>query len=87
MSDDVTVQFDDNPADQATLLLAAAEELDLGAGVVKTADGAFVVPEEVRDRAFKKDEPEPEPEPEPEKPQYKYPAKRATKKAATKKVE
>lgn len=58
MSDDVIeVPFDDNPSDQATLLLAAAEDLGLDAGVVGTREGSFVVPSEVHDQAFGKNEP------------------------------
>ena len=66
---DVEVPFDDNTTDNAVLLLAAAEELGLGAGVVTTTEGSFVVPQEVHDKAFRK--------PEPEK---KAPAKKAAKK-------
>jgi hypothetical protein len=50
---DVIVPFDDDVSDKAVLLLAAAEELGLGARVVKTNEGAFVVPPEVYDRAFR----------------------------------
>jgi len=71
MSDEVEVPFGDNPSDQATLLLAAAEELGLGTAVVKTAEGAFLVPQEVHDKAFA------EPEPKP--------AKKTTKKSTTRK--
>lgn len=92
MSGDVTVPFDENQQDNAVLLLAAAEELGLGPGAVRTSEGAFVVPEEVRDKAFAKEEepepessvtePEPEPDPEPpaKKPTKKAPAKKAAKK-------
>lgn len=55
---DVTIPFDGDSSDTAVLLLAAAEELNLGAGVVKTTEGAFVVPQEVHDRAFGSPEPE-----------------------------
>jgi hypothetical protein len=73
MTDDVTVPFDDKTSDNAVLLLAAAEELGLDAGVVKTSEGAFVVPQEVHDKAFGKEE-------------KKAPAKKtATKKTAAKK--
>lgn len=53
MSDDdlVEVPFD-KTSEQAILLLAAAEELGLGARVVKTTAGAFLVPQEVKDKAF-----------------------------------
>ena len=54
MSDAVEVPFDDNPTDQAVLLLAAAEELDLDQSVVATGEGMFVVPQEVHDKAFGK---------------------------------
>lgn len=52
MTDTATVPFDEKASDNAVLLLAAAEELGLGAGAVKTAEGSFVVPQEVYDRAF-----------------------------------
>jgi hypothetical protein len=67
----VEIQFDENVSDTAVLLLAAAEELGLGPEAVKTAEGAFVVPKEVAEKAFA-------PAPE-EKP------RRAPKKAAAKK--
>jgi len=76
MADDrIEVPFDNNPSDQATLLLAAAEELGLGSRVVGTREGVFVVPQEVADKAFAAPEPE---EPQPTK-------KAATKRTATKK--
>lgn len=53
MIDEVTVPFDDNSTDNAVLLLAAAEELGLGAQAVKTNEGAFMVSQEVYDRAFR----------------------------------
>jgi len=52
---DVEVPFNGDAADNAVLLLAAAEELGLGARAVKTTAGAFVVPQEVHDRAFGKE--------------------------------
>jgi hypothetical protein len=52
VSDDVTIPFGSNPSDQAVLLLAAAEELDLDPGVVRTSEGAFVAPSAVNDKAF-----------------------------------
>lgn len=52
MSDEVDVPFDDKPGDQATLLLAAAEELKLDQSVVKTYEGGFLVPKEVHDKAY-----------------------------------
>lgn len=58
---DVQVLFDDNQTENAVLLLAAAEELGLGAGAVRTVEGAFLVPEEVRDKAFEKPEEKPAP--------------------------
>lgn len=47
----VEIPFGDDTADTATLLLAAAEDLDLDPGVVGTVTGAFVVPKEVADKA------------------------------------
>lgn len=68
---EVSVPFGDSPADTATLLLAAAEELGLDAGVVKTTGRReFSVPSEVHDQAFG---------------ERKKPAKRTAKKAAAKK--
>lgn len=55
----VEIPFDENAADNAVLLLAAAEELELGADAVKTTAGAFIVSEEVRDRAFAEPEEKP----------------------------
>jgi len=52
MSDEVDVPFDDNPSDQAVLLLAAAEDLGLDPDVVRTSEGGFVAPKEVHDKAF-----------------------------------
>ena len=52
MSEQVEVPFDDKSADNATLLLAAAEDLGLDAEVVRTTAGSFVVPQEVHDKAF-----------------------------------
>lgn len=49
---DVEVPFGDDPGETATLLLAAAEDLELPAGAVRTTgDGLFVVPAEVADKA------------------------------------
>jgi len=70
MTEYVTVPYDDNSTDNAVLLLAAAEELGLGSDAVKTTEGAFLVPKEVRDRAFRQEE--------------KKPAKKATKRATKK---
>jgi hypothetical protein len=79
---EVKVPFDANPTDQAVLLLAAAEELDLGPSAVKTSEGAFIVPEEVHQRAFppeKKEEEAPQQEQAPPPPK-KAPAKKSAKK-------
>jgi hypothetical protein len=46
------VPFDKKPSDQATLLLAAAEELGLDPSVVQTYEGGFLVPQEVYDTAY-----------------------------------
>lgn len=77
MADDVKVPIN---RDNAILLLAAARELGLDSGVVRTAptEGEFTVPQEVADKAgFGKDD----------KAQSKAPAKKtAAKKTATKKV-
>jgi hypothetical protein len=91
---DVEVPFD-NPGDQAVLLLAAAEELDLGAGAVKTSEGKFIVPEEVYQRAFPEKQEAPERKAEPEQPrppeqprspeQTRPPKKAPAKKSAKKK--
>jgi hypothetical protein len=63
---DVEVPFDDKTSDNAVLLLAAAEELGLGPEAVKTNEGAFIVPQEVADKAFRKE------------PDKKAPTKKAT---------
>jgi hypothetical protein len=68
---EITVPFNENPSDQAVLLLAAAEELELGSAAVKTSEGSFIVPQEVYDRAFGEES--------------KAPAKKATKRSATRK--
>jgi len=62
MSDEtVEVLFGDNPSDEATLLLAAAEELDLPQHVVTIKDGnIWVVPPEVAELAFSETEAEQE---------------------------
>lgn len=52
MSDEVIIPFDQKVNDNAVLLLAAAEELGLPADVVRTTEGAFVVSQEVYDKAF-----------------------------------
>lgn len=51
MSENVKVPFGGKASDNATLLLSAAEELDLDQSVVRTTSGAFVVPKEVADKA------------------------------------
>jgi len=78
MADDVEVPFNDNPSDQAVLLLAAAEELGHGPAVVKTGNGTFIVPQDVHDKAFGDDSSVTEEEPKPTK-------KAATKRTAAKK--
>lgn len=50
----VEVDFDDDPGKQATLLLAAAEDLGLDPSEVRTSGGGFVVSQEVHDKAFGK---------------------------------
>ncbi len=52
MSEYVEVPFEGKAEVKATLLLAAAEELGLGQGVVQTRTGAFYVPAEVNEKAF-----------------------------------
>lgn len=60
MTDEMTkVPFEGKASDKATLLLAAAQEMDLPADVVKVTDGAFVVPSEVANKAFGSDEKKP----------------------------
>lgn len=49
---DIKVPFEGEASDRAVLLLAAAEELNLPASVVRTSLGGFLVPEEVEDKAF-----------------------------------
>lgn len=50
----VEVDFDDDPGKQATLLLAAAEDLGLDPGEVRTTGGGFLVSQELHDKAFGK---------------------------------
>lgn len=63
MSDnpEVYVSYGDNASDTATLLLAAAEELDQPAGVVRTSGWDwFIVPKDVAEQAdvdYSDDEP------------------------------
>ena len=54
MSETVHVPFEGNAREKAILLLAAAEGLGLGKGVVRTSRTAFVVPSEVNEKAFGK---------------------------------
>lgn len=69
MSDIVEVPFGDDPSKTATLLLAAAADLDMDAGVVGTSsDQTFKVPTEVAEKAgvsTGNDEPEPQAPTEP----------------------
>lgn len=75
---DVEIPFGENNRDTAVLLLAAADDLGLDRSVVRTKNGAFVVPEEVNEQAFGKQKTEPA---------KKAPAKKAaTKKTAAKKA-
>lgn len=52
VSERVEVPFGDNASETATLLLAAAEELGLDQRVVGTSESGFLVPGEVKDKAF-----------------------------------
>jgi hypothetical protein len=56
MDETVEIPFD-NPREQAILLLAAAEDLELDPGVVLTTEGAFVVPAAVAEKAYPKKRP------------------------------
>lgn len=47
----VEIPFDDDPSKQATLLLAAAEDLDLDQSEVRTTGGGFLVSEEIANKA------------------------------------
>lgn len=61
MDETVEVPFDDNPSDQATLLLAAAEELDYPIQVVTVMNGdTWVVPADVAELAFSESDTEQE---------------------------
>ena len=85
----VHITFGPDFRDHAVLLLAAAEELELGPSVVATTDHGFSVPAEVAKKAgVKPDGDESEPEPEKPKPAKKAAAKKATtpRKAAAKKT-
>lgn len=81
MSEYIEVPFEGKASEKATLLLAAAEELGLGAGVVRTVTGGFSVPVEVEKQAFTPREVSTG-NSEEEKP-----AKRAAKKSTTKKAQ
>ena len=67
MSAEVEVPFGDSPSEVATLLLAAAEEMDgWDQSDVRTTSGAFLVPRDIADQAgveYQHDEVEQEPEP------------------------
>lgn len=85
---DTEVPFGDDISDQAVLLLAAAQELDLPAEVVRTGSAVFIAPDEVVERAFgNRDK---APQKKAESPRLhtvkSEPAKRATKKAPAKKA-
>lgn len=76
MSEKVKVPFNGKASENAVLLLAAAEQLDLDPSVVETTSGAYLVPQEVKDKAFEEKKSE----------DTKAPAKKAAaKKAAPKK--
>jgi hypothetical protein len=49
--DEVFVEYGDSAGDTATLLLAAAEELELDVGVVRSVEGGFMAPQEVAEQA------------------------------------
>jgi hypothetical protein len=51
--EEVEVEFGENPAETATLLLAAAEEAGLDQSVVRTGTGVFYVPKSIADKAKK----------------------------------
>jgi hypothetical protein len=62
---EVTVPFGEDAAETATLLLASAENLHGNQGLVRTAEGAFVVPKDVADDAgvdYQSDDADGEPE-------------------------
>lgn len=71
---DVEIPFGENTKDVATLLLAAAEKLELPAESVRTTSDGFLVPEEVADLAGEDWEATPAEEPK------KAPAKKSTSK-------
>lgn len=84
MSDNVEVPFGDDAGETATLLLAAAEDLDLPAdSVLTTSDSTFSVPEDVAKKAgvdYESDD-ESDDEDKPKKPAKKAAAKKTAKKA------
>ena len=51
MSNEVQVEYGDSAKETATLLLAAAEESEQDASVVRTGNGVFYVPEDVAKKA------------------------------------
>jgi len=53
MSDEILIAYGDNPGDTATLLLGAADELELEPWVVRNQpeDNGFLVPVEVAEKA------------------------------------
>lgn len=48
---DVNIKYGKSAKDTATLLLAAAESLDMPASVVRTQEGGFIAPREVAEEA------------------------------------
>lgn len=78
------VNIEGHDSDTAVLLLAAAEELDLDPGVVRTTTSGFLVPEEVANKAGLGEE---EPKAAKKAPAKKSAAKKTTaKKTAAKKT-
>lgn len=75
MSESVEVPYGDKDSDNAVLLLAAAQELDLPPSVITTTGQGFVVPKEVHDKAFGNEK----------KTEAKAPAKKTAKKAPAQK--
>lgn len=51
--EEVEVEFGDDPAETATLLLAAAEEAGVDQSVVRTGTGVFYVPASIAKKAKK----------------------------------
>lgn len=78
------VEIQGRSRDNAVLLLAAAEDLNLDAGVVRTTTNGYLVPEEVANQAGLGEE---KPKPAKKAAAKKAPAKKTTaKKAAAKKT-